>query len=1035
MSEHHTLRYELIVNNLPADRVDLVRFSGVESLNQLFEFDIYFQYLLGEDEGHDLSQLDDHSLIEQNCQLVVYQGDHPVRKIYGVLAEVEEYDFQPNAVLFCGKLVPAVWQLTHFETNEVYLNQNIKEIISTVMQEFDLTETIDYRFDLSSEILASLWEFKLQYQETHLQFIQRICERDGIAFYFEQNDSQQQMRLVFTDKSITATKLPAWYQSAGMRASGNSGYITHFVRRSKRLPRAIRFRDYNPEQPNLDIVSETEIDSSGVGCINLYGLNIRDNDEAQRLARAHAQSYKVTKHQFIGEGMVPAWSAGAVVEIENHPRSNYNNDFLVVELHTSGENPQHKRSNNPQPVFHARFTTVSAEQRWVRTMSQSTHRVTGNLHAIIESDGSSGNHPLLDTHGRYKVRLPFDRKNSEQAQASHWIAMAQPFGGPNEGMHFPLRAGTHVLLSFIGGDPDRPVIASTLADAVHQTGPVINDNHTNKIIKTAQGNKIEIEDQEDKRRIKLESPHSNTYMHLGAANAAGDGIVALTDGMYRQVIRAGTQVTQTVINAEQTISDTTKEFDAQSPDTEAKSALEQRPHNLYIFPHIGFDSDTNKPVTLGLNDDDTAVEGEASVDSDLEGITPVAALTEKLEISGQIHTYRRQGDYFHYTVGNEFYFGGGAVVSVGNGFEENHVDGGTLTDDHACDFIDQSAVGVQLGQRAENGDITPPNPIPLANMLVERTIGDSYTYTKGHTTEVSVGPYEEHFLGDGETPLLGLTMTDSNNQKIEQRESYKVNDDNKTISDMLFDTEQLKIEDSMTAASIYKAENLSSPGNIDIYQTTDGQNVNETNDYDSNGDITLTDNIGNGFTTKTTREANLKGTFIRDYENLNASQDVNLRTTVSALGGVSNHTTTSAIGGANESNMIFAAAVNSNTINIAGAVNDIALNLGAGVNSVEINSGLFSNQIAVFHNELEMENKFLGGSLRTSTGTMTVDNTLQPLKTSVSAAGQTLRTVGTEISNGAVNIGRGAVSITNTAAANIRSGAVSIRNSILHLFS
>lgn len=1024
MSDYQSLRYELIIDNLTADRVNLVRFSGVESLNQLFEFDIYFQYLLGDDEGHDLSQLDDHSLIEQNCQLVIYQGDHPIRRLYGVLAEVEEYDFQPNAVLFCGKLVPAVWQLTHFETNEVYLNQNIQEIISTVMQEFNLIETIDYRFDLSSELLASPWDFKLQYQETHLQFIQRICERDGIAFYFEQNDSQQRMRLVFTDKPITATKLPAWYQAAGMRSSGNSDYITHFVRRSKRLPRAIRFRDYNPEQPNLDIVSETEIDSSGVGCINLYGLNIRDNDEAQRLARAHAQSYKVTKHQFIGEGMVPAWSAGALVEIENHPKTNYNNDFLVVELHISGENLQHQRSTNPQPVFHARFTTVSAEQRWVRTMSQSTHRVTGNLHAIIESDGSSGNHPLLDTHGRYKVRLPFDRKNSEQAQASHWIAMAQPFGGPNEGMHFPLRAGTHVLLSFIGGDPDRPVIASTLADAVQQTGPVVNDNHTNKVIKTAQGNKIEIEDQEDKRRIKLESPHSNTYMHLGAANAGGDGIVALTDGMYRQVIRAGTQVTQTVISADQTITDTTKEYDAQSPDTDAKTALEQRPHDVYVFPYIGFDTVTNKPVTPGLNEDGTATEPGASVDSDIEGITPVAALTEAHEFSGQIHTFRRQGDYFHFTEGNEFYFGGGAVVNIGNGFEENHVDGGTLTDDHACDFINQSTVRVQLGPRAENNDITPPNPTPLANMLVARTIGDSYSYTKGHTTEVWVGPYEEHFLGDGVTPLLGLTMTDSDNQPIEQRESYKVNDNNKTVSDMLFDTNRLQLEDSMTAASISKTESYHSPGNVTITQRINGQNINETNDYNNNGngDITLTDNVGNGSTTKTTREANLKGTFIRDYENFNATNDVSLRTTISALGGVSSHTTKAAIGGANETSMTFAAAINSNTINIAGAVN-----------SIDINSGFFSNKIEIFHNEVEMETKFLGGTLKNKTGMADLESKLSTLRTELDAAKQEISTVGARISSEKIAIESKVLDLKKTMIADFETTQVLIKNAMIFL--
>ena len=109
-------------------------------------------------------------------------------------------------------------------------------------------------------------------------------------------------------------------------------------------------------------------------------------------------------------------------------------------------------------------------------------------------------------------------------------------------MHFPLRAGTRVLLAFIGGDPDRPFISGTINDSGDQQSIVTADNQTSSMIKTASGNKIEIEDKEGTNRIKLQTGDNKTYMHLGAPNHEGDGWVVVTDGMERKFIRGGQNI-------------------------------------------------------------------------------------------------------------------------------------------------------------------------------------------------------------------------------------------------------------------------------------------------------------------------------------------------------------------------------------------------------------------------------------------------------------------------------------------------------------
>jgi type VI secretion system secreted protein VgrG len=93
----------------------------------------------------------------------------------------------------------------------------------------------------------------------------------------------------------------------------------------------------------------------------------------------------------------------------------------------------------------------------------------------------------------------------------------QPYGGSNHGMHLPLHKGTEVLLTFIDGDPDRPVIAGVVPNPEHPS-PVSEGNQTQARITTAGGNKIHIEDQAGNRRILMQSPTADSFIRLGAPN-------------------------------------------------------------------------------------------------------------------------------------------------------------------------------------------------------------------------------------------------------------------------------------------------------------------------------------------------------------------------------------------------------------------------------------------------------------------------------------------------------------------------------------
>jgi type VI secretion system secreted protein VgrG len=149
-------------------------------------------------------------------------------------------------------------------------------------------------------------------------------------------------------------------------------------------------------------------------------------------------------------------------------------------------------------------------------------RIFGTEIGTVDGEQDS-TYAQIDSHGRYKVQFNFDENDPRNGKASTWVRMLQPHGGPNEGFHFPLRKTTEVLLVFLGGDPDRPVIVGVVPNA-HTPSPVTVDNATHNVILTGGGSRIEIEDNDGGQYIKMTTPPDSTLFHMGADDGAGHNI-------------------------------------------------------------------------------------------------------------------------------------------------------------------------------------------------------------------------------------------------------------------------------------------------------------------------------------------------------------------------------------------------------------------------------------------------------------------------------------------------------------------------------
>ncbi|MBF0469969.1 MAG: type VI secretion system tip protein VgrG [Gammaproteobacteria bacterium] len=671
-------------SSLDENLLQVIRFKGEERLCRPYEFRID---LKSKDATVELEQLSD-------CCFTFNLGESR-QIVHGIVAEFDCLQQSGSYTIYRARLVPQLWRLTLYRTNEVYLEQNLEQTITQILEESGLVKDLDFecRFDQNYRV----WPFRVQYGETFLDFIHRVLERDGAYYYFSQDGDRD--KVIFTDSSSDHTAIES-PEISYMRAGGVSfqtamDTIVAFTSRQQPVPERVVVKDYNDESPQVDISGEEVVDPAGWGEVFIYGDNIESPDEAEQIARIRAEELRSGKQRFYGEGIVNRLQPGYLFTLQQHYRDDYNQGYLVIAIEHEGFIPGFqthwdRESTLEQPLYHNSFTAIARDIQYRPPRIVAKQRIYGTLNAHIDGEGD-GEYAELDETGRYRVTLPFDRVIRNEGKASHWVRMAQPYAGEGHGMHFPLHKGTEVLLTFIDGDPDRPVISGAVPNHL-QSSVVDQGSQTNSRIKTASGNLIELEDQEGKGRIKLKTPQAETYLHLGAPNADGEGFVYRTGGILKQEGFGGLLSVIAAKGSEGTSGDT--------------------------------------PSQSGLGHDQLLKKGKG------------APLTWAEQIAGDYLVERRVGERYLWTSGNEYIFGGDKVFNVGNGWEENHTSKDTVPGNPDADNL----------SGLENA---APTSLNKGSTLVSRTFGNQWNYTDGDSTEIYDGDLYSHTRGTSNSVTTG----------------------------------------------------------------------------------------------------------------------------------------------------------------------------------------------------------------------------------------------------------------------------------------
>ncbi|MFH1490606.1 MAG: type VI secretion system tip protein TssI/VgrG [Pseudomonadota bacterium] len=508
-------KFQFVSQALPENTFGVVRFKGSEGLSKTYEFEID---LVAADPEIDLDK------VLQNpatFTIIREEGDIP---FHGILARFEQLHAVDEYIFYRAVLVPKLWWLNLTHHNQAFLNKTVPEILQEVLKDGGLT-TLD--FELRLRNTYPQWEYICQYRASHLDFVSRWMERDGMYFYFEQNENGE--KVIITDTRIAHSEMPqektmVYSPPSGLDEAHREEVIKAFVCRQKMLPKNLRLKDYNYRTPSLEVSGNAQVKTNGRGDVYIYGEHFRTPEEGNALAKVRAEELLCREKLFYGEGTIPYLRTGYLFGLQDHYRSSFNQNYLTVEIGHEGSQAAYLLAGiqkglsemEAQPYYRNSFVAIPAEVQFRPERKTEKARFYGIMNAKIDAAGS-GKYAELDEQGRYKVILPFDLSGRKDGKASAYLRMAQPYAGTDHGMHFPLHKGTEVLLTFIDGDPDRPIIQGAVPNP-EMPSQVTSADQTMSKITTAGGNKIHMEDEEGKERILLHSPNQGSFIRIGAHN-------------------------------------------------------------------------------------------------------------------------------------------------------------------------------------------------------------------------------------------------------------------------------------------------------------------------------------------------------------------------------------------------------------------------------------------------------------------------------------------------------------------------------------
>ncbi len=481
--------------------LQVLSFDGHEKLNQPYRFDI--------EVVSERPDLDLEALLHRPA----YLAFGPAGKgVHGVLQRVRQGESGKRLTRYSLSLRPQLAYLAHSHDQRIFQHLGVPQVVAQVLEAHGI-QADAYRFQLGHAYPER--DYCVQYDESDLHFIQRLCEEEGISFHFQHSEAGHV--LVFGDDQTVFAKLAplAYQQDSGLVA--DRAIVKRFGVRLETRSSHASLRDYDFEQPRLRLEAGHGSEFAPILEAYDYPGRFTTRERGKHLAKRNLQRLRADYE--LAEGACDAYLAsGHFLALTDHPRPSWNDLWLLTEVHHQGRQPQvleesisTATAEGGDAGFHQGYRNHFAATPWdVFYRPPREHpkpKVLGSQTAVVT--GPAGEEIHCDEYGRVKVQFHWDRQGQADDKTSCWLRVSSSWAGDRYGGIAIPRVGMEVLVTFLEGDPDQPLVTGCLYHKEHQVPYDLPANKTRTVFKTLSSpggggyNELRIEDRKGQEQIYI----------------------------------------------------------------------------------------------------------------------------------------------------------------------------------------------------------------------------------------------------------------------------------------------------------------------------------------------------------------------------------------------------------------------------------------------------------------------------------------------------------------------------------------------------
>lgn len=473
---------------LGPDKLILRNIVGEERLSSLFSYRVT---MLSSDDDIDFDQI-----VGKPVTVTLTLGDGTSKRYINAIVgriELTHIDDRDSSAHYEAELHPWLWMLTHSGDCRIFQEKTVPEIVEAVIGSTGTIKTV-----LNGTYATR--EYCVQYRETDYNFIARLLEEEGIFYFFEHADGEHKLVLGDGDSAFTTSALVSTYEYRGHKAYDNEdNVITQLGVERRVTTKSVGVDSYHFETPATDLYATAE-GTAGTGTMNDYAVRHTVSADGEQIALVRQQALAFASQRIRGGGNCRGMEAGTKITISGHRKDSLNAEMVLNSVRIDGATNRFVATFTGFPSAHP-FRPLNTAQK-PRIHSTQTAKVVGK----------SGEEIWLDQYGRIKVQFHWDRLGTNDEKSSCWVRVAQGWAGKNYGIMFFPRVGQEVVVTFLDGDPDRPLVTGAVYNADQTVPYTLPDDSTKSTIKTQTSkngtgkfNEIRFEDKADNEEIFVQA--------------------------------------------------------------------------------------------------------------------------------------------------------------------------------------------------------------------------------------------------------------------------------------------------------------------------------------------------------------------------------------------------------------------------------------------------------------------------------------------------------------------------------------------------